>query len=235
MEQIIDSRDQKTTKSGSVDRGSVGESQFLASRRSIRIWPIDDGPDLEEKVKIFLATHMGIPDETLSNIKFEAIEKQEQMRRSKVHGEYLVRFFNSQTRDVIQSYAANLANANGRAGLRIDIPDALRGLFRMYESHAAALREKYGGIRRAIRFDDVNRSLYMDVKLNHTDWHRITERDIRDVFKNAKSSLPNTGSTSDLKKSREKDQILLKKDSIPVVESDEDNTENKDSQHSAST
>ena len=84
-------------------------------------------------MKHFLSRFLKVPDATLDNLKFEAIECQEQARRSKISDEYLVRFFNSQTRDVIQSFAVNLASAKGAAGLRMDVPDALRGLFCMFE------------------------------------------------------------------------------------------------------
>ena len=40
----------------------------------------------------------------------------------KVQKEVLVRFDNSQIRDTIHSYAPNLATAEGKAGLRLDIP-----------------------------------------------------------------------------------------------------------------
>ena len=103
------------------------------------------------------------------------------MRRSKIKDKVLVRFSNSQERDVAQSYATNLADAGGEAGLRLEIPDYLRRLFRLYEAHAAALRAKYGDVRRAVRFDDINKSLYMDVKLESTDWHRISAEEMRSI------------------------------------------------------
>lgn len=97
----------------------------------------------------------------------------------------------SQQRDVIQSYATNLARLQGQAGMRLDIPDFLRGIFRLFESHAAALRTKYGSLKRAICFDDVDLSLYMDVKLEQTDWVRISTEEMRDINQRSKNTTSN--------------------------------------------
>ena len=108
------------------------------------------------------------------SVQFEDLQRIDQARRSKVKKEVLIRFRNSQTRDLIQSYAPNLAAFDGTAGLRMEAPDFLRGLFRLFEAHGAALRAKYTSVKRSIRFDDVEMSLFMDVKLRSTQWHRIT-------------------------------------------------------------
>ena len=68
-----------------------------------------------------MATALKIPASTIENMNFEKIEKINQLRRSKIHGEVLVRFPTSQGRDVIQSYAANLAECQGKGGIRMDI------------------------------------------------------------------------------------------------------------------
>ena len=108
---------------------------------------------------------------------------------------------------MLQSYASNLASVQGKAGIRLEVPDFLRGLFRQYESHAATLRSKFGQVKRAIRFDDVEQSLYMDVKLDSTDWHRISASDIRKVHAAAKCNpRPPRASAKD---ESERNKILL--------------------------
>ena len=157
------------------------DNDFHLARRSIRIWPVDPTPDIESGVKQFLHTQLKIPFEVLDNIQFEHLSKQEQPRRSKITDEILVRFPSAHTRDVIQSYAANLAEVNGKAGLRMEIPDHLRRTFRQFEVHAAALREKYGVVKRSVRFDDAAGSLCMDIKLESTGWLRISAREIEEI------------------------------------------------------
>ena len=59
--------------------------------------------------------------------------------------------------------------------MSIQHPDFLADDFRILEWYGAHLRKKKGlGFRRSIRFDDDRKSLYVDVKLPHSDkWHRI--------------------------------------------------------------
>ena len=74
-------------------------------------------------------------------------------------------FSSARERDLVQSYAANLANHDGRAGIRMELPEHLRGLFKLFEAHGAELRKRYPGLKRAIKYDDASQSLCMDVKM----------------------------------------------------------------------
>ena len=66
----------------------------------------------------------------------------------------------------------------------MEIPDYLRGLFRLFESDGVALRAKYGQVKRSIRYDNVEMSLSMDVKLVSTQWHRISAEEVRAATNN---------------------------------------------------
>lgn len=89
--------------------------------------------------------------------------------------------------------------------------DHLRGVFRQFESHAAALREIHGNVKRAVRFDDVNQSLIMDIKLDDTAWHRITAEEMANVTRQKKSGLQKgfLSTTESALARREKQLILL--------------------------
>ena len=154
------------------------EAQYLICKRSIRIWPISEVNDLDKSVRDFMKRYLKMPPAIVDDLDFEQVKRVAQPRRLKIHKEVLVRFRNTATRDVAQSYASNLADSAGTAGLRLEIPDFLRGLFRRFETHGAALRSKHGTVKRAVRFDDENMSLSMDVKLDNTQWHRITAQDV---------------------------------------------------------
>ena len=54
-------------------------------------------------------------------------------------------------------------NRGGKGRIKTRYPSFLRGLFRLFESHGATLRAKYGVVKRSIRFDDVQMSLQIDV------------------------------------------------------------------------
>ena len=181
---------------------------------------------LEQGVKDFLHNKLKIPPPVTDGLVFEKVEKLSQTRRSKIQDEVLVMLESSQRRDVIQSYAPNLAPIQGQAGLRIDVPDFLRGLFRLFEAHAAALRAQFGPIKRAIRFDDVDHSLYMDVKLENTDWHRISAQEMRDIEDRKKKGGTSPSGIS-VSAAADKRKILLFNDNsadgshnYPQVESD---------------
>ena len=167
-----------------------------------------------------------VPLDVLNGLHIEKVERISQARRSKIQDELLVVFRTSSQRDVIQSYASNLAAVQGEAGIRLDVPDFLRGLFRQFEVHAANLKERYGPIKRAIRFDDLDKSLYMDVKLQNTDWHRISATDMKRLQlgrKHTKQALTQPSSDADDMK-----KILLQEgtEEHPHVVNDDDDTDN---------
>ena len=169
-------------RTGSIDRlKAEQEIQYLMCRRSVRIWPVSEVNDLEMSVRAFLKRYLKLPASVADSLEVEMAKRQEQPRRSKIHKEVLVRCKTAATRDIVQSYAANLAEAGGSAGLRLEVPDFLRGLFRKFESHGAALREAYGTVKRAIRFNNEHMSLSMDVKLESTQWHNITALDMEAI------------------------------------------------------
>lgn len=162
-----------------------------------------------------------MPAEIIEGLTFEKVEKQSQTRRSKIQDEVLVMLETSQQRDVIQSFATNLAAVQGKAGMRLDIPDHLRGLFRLFEAHAAALRAEYGTVKRAIRFDDMNASLYMDVKLEDTEWHRITDEEMRTIQEKNRTAPPPQKKQPSKTSVEEKNRILMQSQrAYPQVESE---------------
>ena len=180
IERIVDKKvaAQGTRNSKAEDEK---ETQYQKCRRSIRMWPVPLSEDLDSQVRKFMRTYLSMPEQMVSNTRIDGIEPQQQPRRSKISDEVLVRFCNVQTRDIVQSYAISLAQFTGKAGLRLEIPDHLRSLFRRFESHVASLREQHGNVKRAIRFDDETRSLRMDVKLENTQWHRLTQDDMTEI------------------------------------------------------
>ena len=194
------SRDQKTA--------DANERMFLCSRRSVRIWPVRDCDDLMKAARRFFKDYLLIPPQVSDAIFIEKTERVQQARRSKIGDELLVVFRNAQDRDVIQSYAPNLALAKGQAGLRLDVPDHLRGVFRQFEAHAAALRQTFGSVKRSIRLDDVSKSLIMDVKLENTAWHRLTAEDMSRLAKNKQFGRQDSTRGSALAK-MERQLILL--------------------------
>ena len=176
VENIIDSKMAKipakaAAQSSGYFTNSDNERSFLRSRKSVRMWPVtmQMPGGLEGAVKEFLERNLSMPKNVIDGLTIEKNERQSQARRSKIQDEVLIMLETSQQRDTIQSYASNLAAVQGKAGIRLDVPNFLRGVFRMFVEHAAALHSQYGTVKRAVRFDDMKGSLFMDVKLEDTD------------------------------------------------------------------
>ena len=128
---------------------------------------------------------MKIPERITQSVVFQHLERIEQAKRSKISGEVLVRFVNTSTRNLFQSYAPNFSGMAGEAGIRLSVPDHLRGLFRMFEIHGGNLKQQYkDGLKRSIKLDDESQSIIMDVKLPGDDeWIRLTSEDVVQVAK----------------------------------------------------
>lgn len=212
------------------------EQQFLISRRTVRLWPIGETGGLDKGVKQFMRDILKMPAEIVESLVFEEVKRMPQTRRSKIQGEILVRLATSQQRDVVQSYASNLAAVQGRAGMRLDIPDFLRGLFRLFEEHAANLKTRYSQIRRAVRFDDVERSLYMDIKIEEDEWQRITAADIREIDSRAKIARSKAQQDKRSTAKSRRRALLLDEETeqdYPRVESDDDESERMNGRNAA--
>lgn len=211
VEGIVDKKLSLHTK-GSSGLEDDRRTQYQRCRRSIRMWPVDQTGSKEEGVRRFMRTYLSMPEQMVDNTKFEAIEQIQQPRRSKISGEVLVRFLNAQTRDSVQSYAISLAKFPGKAGLRLELPDHLRSLFRQFEAHGADLRAAHGAVKRSIRFDDENESLHMDVKLESTQWHRISQEDMAEISARKKNEKMKQNSSSGCNKERQRILMLPEKE-----------------------
>ena len=165
-----------------------------------------------------------MPGDVANNVAIEAAATQGQTRRSRITDEVLIRFVTARDRDIVQSYAVNLAKHRDRAGIKLEIPPHLLSSFKVLEQHAGALRAKFQtGLKRSIKFDDATMGLIMDVKIpTNMRWQRLTVEQIRDANKRRGqlSSQPVSGEQDPVEHSA----ALLVDGGPPVVE-DDDNFE----------
>ena len=143
---------------------------------SIRFWPVTASREgLEADCRAFIENVLTVPELVTQGLEIELTKRIDQPKCSKIHEEVLIRFQTSQQRDIVQLYAVNLAKHNGRAGLRMEIPQFLEGVFKMLLEHAGILNQRFPGVKRSVKFDDINWNLAIDIKLPHsTRWHRFT-------------------------------------------------------------
>lgn len=135
-------------------------------------------------VRSFLEKTLEIPVVTVNSLNIEQVDKIEQGRRSLIQNEVRVVFASSRERDIVQSYASNLAKVQGKAGIRMELPEHLRGLFKTFEAHSASLRRRFPGLKRAIKYNDQTQSLCMDVRMpDKMRWHKIGEAEMWEILR----------------------------------------------------
>ena len=101
-------------------------------------------------------------------------------------------FSSVEVRDHVAAHAKNLANvrSNGNdpvPSVRMEVPQHLRGIKRELDEYGFLLKQETTGIsgiselRRSIKFNDAERTLYMDVLYpGETKWARITYAQARE-------------------------------------------------------
>ena len=156
---------------------------YWRCRRSIRCWPVQ-GPDAElwGLTGDFMIKILGIPPNCLPQDTVESIRRistPRARRPGKIHNEVLITFKEVATRDMVYSYAPNLAKyrqEKSPPGVRIDFPDHLRGIFSTLEKYGATMRSELGpGLKRSIKFDDTEMSLRIDVCFpGDDDWTKVS-------------------------------------------------------------
>ena len=187
VERVIDQRlaHHKTLRSGVTTQTAQEahkEEQYLLARRTILLWPVDLTAVAGNAVRGFMETVLEMPSTTTKSLNIERVDKVEQARRSKITNEVRVVFASSRERDIVQSFATNLAKSQGAAGVRMEIPEHLKGLFKLFEAHGAYLNRNFPGTKRSIKYDDPAQSMCMDVRLPSSDnWHRISGIEMRQI------------------------------------------------------
>ena len=160
-------------------RRDACEEKFLKARKSFKIWPIivkaEEQPEV--CVRRFFILNMKVPADLAREAEITSIKKaQGGHQRSRVNNEYVVTFDSIETRNAMKSYANGLAGNQGAAGLRLELPEFLKGNYRILDKHGLAVKELYGAnTKRNIKFDDRNNDLMLDIKLpGSTKWHNVT-------------------------------------------------------------
>ena len=162
------------------------------------MWPIENANEntLWKGVGEFLHKALGIPESDIGPEDIESVTAIPEPRYTagNLNKEALVTFYCPRKRDVVVANSPNLSNLmdNGvpTAGLRLEIPNELMSQFRLLTRFGTRLRARHGaGTKRHVKFDDIEGSLYMNIKLpGDESWSKVsvetarldTERTARD-------------------------------------------------------
>lgn len=152
--------------------GNPRSDAYLKARRSIRIWPINHLTEesLWKGTGDFIHKALSVPEEDLSPDDIESIAsvKNPRVGVGHVHDEAVVTFY---CRDILLAAAQNMSSfvddhRRPTAGIRLEIPPKLDGTFRLLSRFGARLRARHGeGTKRHIKFDDIEGSLCVNIKL----------------------------------------------------------------------
>ena len=170
---------------------------YLRARRSIRMWPIENTSQqtLWKGVGEFLHTKLCVPEAEVGPDDIEAIVAIPNSKHTQgnLNKEALVTSFCQRKRDTVVSHAPNLAKLMDKgaptAGIRLEIPESLMGHFRLLSRFGTRIRARHGlGTKRHIKFDDVDGTLFMNIKLPGDEtWSKVSVETAKiDLEKTAK-------------------------------------------------
>ena len=180
------------------DRRDAGQEErhYWWSRRAVRIWPVVGGSsgDLWKATGDFFFKILEVPETSLSEDSVESVRKIFPVRTrgktsSRVQNEVRVLFKDVETRDMIYSYAPNLATKRDRAGMRLEVPSHLLGQFKTLERYGRILKARHPQLRWHIKYDDPELSMFLNVKLSEEDkWGKVDFITAREEIRKEDSS-----------------------------------------------
>ena len=180
-----------------VKKAKTLSPAYLIARRSVRMWPIENtnANTLWKGVGEFLHKALGISEGDIGPDDIESVTAipDPKYTAGNLNKEALVTFFCPRKRDIVVSSSPNLSNLMDKglptAGLRLEIPEELMGQFRLLSRFGTRLRARHGtGTKRHVKFDDVDGSLFMNIKLPGDEaWSKVTVETARlDMEKTAR-------------------------------------------------
>ena len=183
------------------DSLSTHERHFYWSRRSIKLWPVR-GETIEQlwvNTGDFLHDVLEIAENEMDQTKIEQIQRstdQPPRADSRIKDEIVVTFLTAAARDLVLRSSSRLskmrdADGNPTAGVRIHIPNKLRGIFNLLERYGHFMRQKHGkGTKTHIKFDESDLSLFTNIKLpGESEWARITPAFARKTMRDRDASM----------------------------------------------
>lgn len=144
-------------------------------RRSLRIWPIK-GPEIAKNTKSFIQTKLKITGSAYDGLgKMEL--KKERLANSRFPEEVIVIFETKEARDTVKAAGKNLGGET-TAGMRLNVPGFLLDNYRILASIGYNIKESKRDVKRAIKFDDENLDLMLDIRVDN-EWRRISPSEAR--------------------------------------------------------
>ena len=125
--------------------------KYSFARRSLRLWPVDGGNDLDIRREAlrFIHEKLRVPEYACNDSKVVRVRRTRQPRRrnTNVNNKVLITFDDRHTRDDVASHGRNLADyvdasRTSTAGMRMNYPDHLSEDFRVLEWYGAEMSRR---------------------------------------------------------------------------------------------
>lgn len=155
------------------------QASYNFCRRSLKIWPID-GEDLLDSVKIFLARKLKFSEERIGLLGHIEVTRTTG-RMAAERREALATFESRIERDCVKAAGINLAG-QAEVGMAIHVPGFLMDNLTALNGVGYTIKQKQKNVKRAIKFDDTNQDIYMDICIDG-QWRKITPTKARQVAK----------------------------------------------------
>ena len=187
------------------------EDKYWLARRQLRMWPIV-GDDLDQSVRVLLKTKLLMQDARVDALSFDV--RLVNVPSGAAQNQAIVTFASVADRDGVRAKASNLAGPDRSVGCQLEPPDHLRGQYKAFQSLAYCLKKKTPGLKRNIKFNDLEQTLTMDIKTGD-EWKTVEHATAKSILK-VRSQGPGALTRDDLKK------ILNNRD---MVDTDDSNDE----------
>ena len=193
----------QSSSAGPVRLSDKCEESYWLNRRSLSIWPIV-GEDLSSGIRAFLIQKLKFSEQQVKDLGRIAVRRMKEPI-PKARREAFCTFETKETRDLVKAAGKNLAGEGREVGMRAQFPGFLVDTFRLFETIAFNLRESDPSIKRAVKYNDAEMDLIMDVKVGE-EWRRIRPAEARASLQNNPKIKrgPEEMSSSDL------DQLLAR-------------------------
>ena len=175
------------------------EEAFHLCRRSLKLWPITGGEDPVDAVRTFLRNRLGIGNDRITRLGTIEVSTLPS-KTSRERKEVVATFETLDDRDFVKSNGSNLAGQN-EAGMSLHVPGHLMDNLSALNGLAYSIKQKNRNIKRAVKFDDINQDIYLDICVAG-NWRRVSPVEARAALKEvptaglSESSLSVTDLTS---------------------------------------
>ena len=183
-----------TAASQNTDQRSTRrrDEAYSLCRRSLKLWPVN-GEDLEDAVRVFLGTRLGLTSERIVQLG-SIVVSLPPSKAARDRNEVIAAFETREDRDFVKSNGAKLGGQRV-AGMSLHVPGHLLDNLATLNGLAYSIKQKNNSIKRAVKFDDSIQDIYLDICIAG-NWRKVTPNEARQALKEVPTTGLSTGSLS---------------------------------------